>query len=182
MTVMTQRGKSTIEDLLRIPKNGLKHELVDGEILVSPAGMRHSMVAAQIGFLIAQYLQHNPIGKVYSADVGIQFPNGNVRSPDVTFVSTAKLPGGQSPDSFGELIPDLAVEILSPGDRLTEVGRKIGEYFENGVPLVWLVDPRERTVTIYRSLTVTERLTAEDALTAEPVLPGFSVAVRSFFD
>jgi Uma2 family endonuclease len=65
---------------------------------------------------------------------------------------------------------------------MTEVGRKIGEYFENGVPLVWLVDPRAQTVTVFRSLTDTERLTVEAALTAEPVLPGFSVPVRLFFE
>jgi Uma2 family endonuclease len=118
---------------------------------------------------------------VYSADVGIQFPNGNVRSPDVTFVSTAKLPGGESPETFGQVIPDLAVEVLSPSDSMTQVGRKIGEYFENGVPLVWLVDPRRQTVTIYHSLMDAETLTINDTISAEPVLPGFTVPIKLFF-
>ncbi|HEX5000059.1 MAG TPA: Uma2 family endonuclease [Terriglobia bacterium] len=179
---MTHGGKATIEDLLQMPKDGMKYELVGGEILVSPAGMRHSMIAARITYLIARYLEGNPIGTVYSADVGIQFPNGNVRSPDVTFVRTAKLPGGQSPETFGELIPDLVVEVLSPQDRLTEIGRKIGEYLEYGVPLIWLVDPREKTVAVYRSLTDTERVVDGATITAEPVLPGFAVPVRSFFE
>jgi Uma2 family endonuclease len=180
MAIMT-RGHATIDDLLRTPKDGRKYELVDGEILVSPAGMRHSAIAVKIAHRIAEFLDMNPIGEVYSADVGIQFPSGNVRSPDVTFVSTAKLPGGESPDTFGEVIPDLAVEVLSPSDNMTQVGRKIGEYFENGVPLVWLVDPRHQTVTIYRSLTDTETRTINDTITAEPVLPGFSVPIKLFF-
>jgi Uma2 family endonuclease len=181
MTSMTERGKATVEDLLRAPKDGLKYELVDGEILVSPAGMRHSWIATRILLRLAEYLDRNPIGEVYSENVGIQFPNGNVRSPDVTFVSSAKLPGGP-PETFGEVIPDLAVEVLSPNDSMTQIGRKIDEYFENGVPLVWLVDPRQKTVTVYRSLTDAESLNIDSTITAEPILPGFSVAVRSFFE
>jgi Uma2 family endonuclease len=181
MTTMTIKGSATIQDLLNTPKDGRKYELVDGEILVSPAGMRHSEVALRIAGLIWEFLERNPIGKVYSSDVGIAFPNGNVRSPDVTYVSLAKLPGGRSPDTFGEVIPDLAVEVLSPSDSLKELGRKIGEFLENGVPLVWLVDPARETVTVYRSLTQTEQFSASDVITAEPVLPGFSAEVRRFF-
>src|SRR5438552_3546588 len=90
MTTMTIKGPATLQDLLNTPKDGNKHELVDGEIVVSPAGMRHSEVAINIGGLIWEFLQKNPIGKVYASDVGIAFPNGNVRSPDVTYVSIAK--------------------------------------------------------------------------------------------
>jgi Uma2 family endonuclease len=178
---MSIRGNATVQDLLNTPKDGRKYELVDGEILVSPAGMRHSEIASRILGLIWQFLEKNPIGKVYTPDVGIALPNGNVRSPDVTYVSLAKLPGGRSPETFGEVIPDLAVEVLSPSDSLRELGRKIGEFLENGVPLVWLVDPKRETVTVYRSFSETEQLGAGDTITAEPVLPGFSVQVSRFF-
>ena len=181
MTTMSIKGSATIQDLLNTPKDGRKYELVDGEILVSPAGMRHSEVALKIAGLIWEFLQKNPIGNVYSSDVGISFPNGNVRSPDVTYVSLAKLPGGRSPDGFGEVIPDLAVEVLSPSDSLRELGKKIGEFLENGVPLVWLVDPKRQTVTVYRSLSQTEQFRVSDTISAEPVLPGFSVQVSRFF-
>ena len=181
MATMTIRGTATIEDLLKTPKDGFKYELVDGEILMSPCGMRGSEVAAKILGLIYTYLSEHSIGKVYTPDVGIQFPSGNVRSPDVTYVSNAKLPGGRSPKTFGEVIPDLAVEVLSPSDSMRELGRKIGEFLENGVPLVWLVDPERETVTIYRSLSDTEQLTAADRITAEPILPGFSADIRLFF-
>ena len=77
-----------------MPKDGRKYELVDGEIVVSPAGMRHSEIAAKISYIIATFLEKSPIGKVYSADVGIILPSENLRSPDVTFVRTGKLPEG----------------------------------------------------------------------------------------
>ena len=181
MTTMSIKGPATLQDLLNSPKDGNKYELVDGEIVVSPAGMRHSEVAINIGGLIWEFLQKNPIGKLYASDVGIAFPDGNVRSPDVTYVSIAKLPEGRSPETFGEVIPDLAVEVLSPSDSLKELGRKIGEFLENGVPIVWLVDPARQTVTVYRSLTETQQLTSKDTITAEPVLPGFSVPINRFF-
>jgi len=99
----------------------------------------------------------------------------------VTYISLGKLPDGHSPETFGEVIPDLVVEILSPSDSLKELGKKIGEFLEHGVPLVWLVDPARQTVTVYRSLTETEQLSSKDMITAEPVLPGFSVPVRRLF-
>jgi Uma2 family endonuclease len=172
---------ATIETLLQMPKDGKKCELVDGEIVVSPAGMRHSAVALTIGSALVAFVRPRKLGGVYTADVGIILPNGNVRSPDVTFVSLEKLPGGTSPESYGAVVPDLAVEVLSPNDSLRRVGDKIGEYFECGVPLVWLVDPARQTVTVYRSLLETELLTVDDVITAEPVLPGFSCPVADFF-
>lgn len=181
MTTMSLKGPATLQDLLNTPEDGRKYELVDGEIVVSPRGMRHSEVALKIAGLIWHFLETNPVGKVYSSDVGIALPNGNVRSPDVTYVSLEKLRGGVSPDTFGELIPDLAVEVLSPSDSLKELGRKIGEFLENGVPLVWLVDPAKQTVTVYRSLTDTQQLTIDDEIAAEPALPGFRVPIRRFF-
>ena len=143
--------------------------------------MRRGEVAIKISHIIATVLEKNPIGQVYGTDVGIRLPNDNVRSPDVMFVRTEKLPGGKSPVGFGEVIPDLCVEVLSPRDSLRHVAQKIGEFLECGVPVVWLVDPERESVTVYRSLSQIEQHTAEDVITAEPVLPGFSCAVSRFF-
>jgi Uma2 family endonuclease len=180
MTTMADKP-ATIEDLLQMPKDGRLYELVDGEILVSPAGMRHSEIAGKIFHYIATFLDEHPLGRVYPADVGISLPSGNVRSPDVTFVRNEKLPDGKSPEGFGAVTPDLVVEVLSPSDRLKEVGRKIGEFLDCGVGLVWVVDPKSETVTVYRSLSSTESFAQSDTITAEPVLPGFSCAVSRFF-
>jgi Uma2 family endonuclease len=181
MTTMASKGRATVQDLLNTPKDGHKYELVDGDIVVSPTGMRHSEIGSNINGLIWEFLNKHPIGKVYNSDVGITLPSGNVRSPDVTYVSLGKLPEGRSPETFGDVIPDLVVDVVSPTDSLRELGRKIGEFLESGVPLVWLVDPAHQTVTIYRSLTETQQLTSDDTITAEPVLPGFSVPIGRFF-
>ena len=180
MTLMKSEKPATVADLLRMPKDGRLYELVDGEIVMSPAGMRHAEIAGKIFHFIATFLETHPIGRVYPDNVGIVLPNGNVRSPDVTFIRNEKL-SGKSPEGYGEVIPDLAVEVLSPSDSLEHVGRKIGEFLECGVPLVWLVDPQHQTVTAYRSLSDTEHFEATDTITAETVLSGFSCAVAKFF-
>ena len=181
MSIMKTRPTATMDDLLNTPEDGRKYELVDGEILVTPAGMRHSEIGVRISYLLTEIADRTGAGKVYSADVGIILPNGNVRSPDVCFVRQEKLPDGKSPESFGEVIPDLAVEVLSPIDSMRQVADKIGEFLEFGVPIVWLVDPKSETVTVYRSLSDTEQLSKDDVINANPVLPEFSARVSQFF-
>ena len=181
MERMKTKGHATIDDLYNVPEDGQKYELVDGEIVVSPAGVRHSQIAVQIGYLLKRFLEDSPLGIVCGADVGIILPNGNLRSPDVSFIKNEKLPGGKAPETFGEIIPDLVVEVLSPSDNMRQVADKIGEFLECGVPLVWLVDPKARTVTVYRSLTDTRQLAGDDAIDAAPVLPGFTTKVSDFF-
>jgi Uma2 family endonuclease len=147
---------------------------------VSPAGFRHGQVVARIVHIIATFLETSPIGIVLGDNVGLHFPNGNLRSPDVFFVRNSKVPVGKEAKGFGNFVPDLAVEILSPNDSLKEVGQKIGEFLECGVTVVWLVDPERETVTVYRSLSQTEQLSSKDVITTE-CLPGFSCAVSRFF-
>ena len=181
MTTMKSNGPSTIEDLLHTPEDGQKYELVDGEIIMSPAGCRHSEIALQIGYLLKRHIEDSPTGRVFGSDVGIILPNGNLRSPDVSFVSYEKLPKGDTPVTFQEVVPDLVVEVLSPADRTRQVADKIAEFLDAGVPLVWLVDPDAMTVTVYRSLTNTTSRTSSDTITAAPVLPNFSARVSDFF-
>lgn len=181
MTVMKTERPATAEDLLRAPDDGQKYELVDGEIVVSPGGMRHSEVGQRILFVLMQALDRTHTGRAYGPDVGIVLPGGNVRSPDACLVRLEKLPGGQSPETFGEIVPDLVVEVLSPNDRTRQVADKIGEFLDAGVPLIWLVDPGSRTVTVYRSLSDTVQLSGDAMITAGPILPEFSARVSDFF-
>lgn len=173
--------RATIEDLRQTPEDGQKYELVDGEIQVSPTGMRHSKVGTRIGYLLLQASDETNAGEVYAADVGIIPPNGNLRSPDVSFIRTERLPEGETPEDFGKVIPDLVVEVLSPNDRMRQVADKIGEFLDCGVGLIWLVDPESRSVTVYRSLSNTEHLEADQTITADTILPGFSAKVSEFF-
>jgi Uncharacterized protein conserved in cyanobacteria len=182
MSRMEIKRPVTIEDMYHMPQDGQKYELVDGEVVVSPASVLHGEIALKIAHIIATFLDDHPIGKVYGDNVGLVLPTGNLRSPDAFFVRMEKLPGGKSPITFGELVPDLAVEVLSPGDRPRYVANKIGEFLECGVSLVWVVDPRTQTVTAYRSLSNIQQFSAQDTLAAEPILPGFTCFVSRFFN
>lgn len=182
MSQMEIKKPVTIDDMYHMPDDGRKYELVDGEIVVSPSSYLHGEIAFKIARIIATFLDDHPIGKIYGDNVGVIFPTGNLRSPDAFFIRTEKLPGGKSPDTFGEFVPDLAVEVLSPGNRSRYVANKIGEFLECGVPIVWVVDPRTQTVTVYRSLTDTQQFRATDTISAEPVLPGFTCLVSRFFN
>jgi Uma2 family endonuclease len=165
----------------KVSKDGRVYELVDGAIVVTPAGMRHSGVAARITAILANFVFPRRLGEVYTEGVGIQLPGGNVRSPDGCFVRTEKLPGGRSPIDYGKLVPDLVVEVLSPGDSARDIAAKVDEYLDCGVPLVWVVDPERRTVTVHRPPRDTAEYATDTVLTAEPVLPGFSCRVSEFF-
>jgi Uma2 family endonuclease len=181
MAIVSARSPATIDDLRRVPKDGRVYELVDGAIIVTPAGMRHSSVAAQITAVLGNFVFPRDVGEVYTADVGIQLPNGNVRSPDASFVRTEKLPGGRSPVDYGALVPDLVVEVLSPSDSAVEMMKKVREYRDCGVSLVWVVDPERRTVTAHSSIDVVTDYAGDDLLTADPVLPRFSCKISEFF-
>jgi Uma2 family endonuclease len=181
MRIVKPKGTATLEDLLNMPEDGMKHELVNGEIVVSPGGWKHSEIAIKISHILATFLEGHPIGMLAGPDLGVWLSNGNLRSPDITFVRNEKLPKEEDQYKFAEFIPDLAVEVLSPSDRPQFVEEKIREFLENGVPIVWLVDPKQKTVTEYRSLSETQQYSGDDVISAEPVLPGFSCPVSRFF-
>ena len=137
MHIVKPKGTATVEDLLRMPEDGLKRELVNGEIVVSPGGWKHSEIAIKIIVILANFLEEHPVGKIGGSDLGVWLSNGNLRSPDVTFVRNEKLPNEEDQYKFAEFVPDLAVEVLSPSDRPSFVSEKIREFLANGVPIVW---------------------------------------------
>jgi Uma2 family endonuclease len=174
----TTRRTATEEDLLAMPKDGQKYELVDGEIRVSPAGDRHSAVGLHLATLLFTFVREHRLGHVLGADAGFRLPSKNVRSPDVSFVATGRFPDDRPPDDFGNVAPDLAVEILSPHDRPRHVLDKVGEYLEAGVRLIWVIDPRKRRAVVYRSLSEVTELGRDGVLDGEDVLPGFRCTLR----
>jgi Uma2 family endonuclease len=174
----TTRRVATEEDLLAMPKDGQKYELVDGEIRVSPAGDRHSVVALALGARLLAFAREHRLGHVFGADAGFRLPSKNVRSPDVSFVATGRFPEDKPPDDFGNVAPDLAVEVLSPHDRPRHVLDKVGEYLEAGVRFIWVIDPRRARAVEYRSLSDVREVGADDVLDGEDVLPGFRCVLR----
>lgn len=169
----TMRPMATEEDLLRAPEDGWKHELVDGRLRVSPAGTRHGAVCIRLASALHTFVNERQLGHVFDSSTGFRLPGGNIRLPDVSFVAAGRFPGEQLPDGFSDVPPDLAVEVLSPGDRSRDVLDKVGEYLQAGVRLVWVIDPRQRTAVAYKSLTDVRTLGPDGVLDGEDVLPGF---------
>lgn len=172
----------TDEDLMRLPKDGHKHELVDGEIRVSPAGGRHGKVIMRLAVRLWAFVDAGGLGEVLSESTGFRMPGGNVRSPDVSFVSRDRLPGGQVPAGFLDCVPDLVVEVLSPEDRPREVLDKVGEYLAGGARRVWVIDPEARRAAVYRSLTEVREIPEPGSLEGEDVLPGFSCPLATVLE
>jgi Uma2 family endonuclease len=163
----------TDEDLLKLPKDGNKYELVDGELRVSPAGWVHERIVARLIGRMTSFAEQRRLGDVLAPDALFVLPSGNRRGPDVSFVAAGRLPPSAEAVPFPALAPDLAVEVVSPGDRPREVLDKVGEYLQSGVRLVWVIDPEARKATAYRSLTAVAVVDESGALDGEDVLPGF---------
>jgi Uma2 family endonuclease len=175
----TARARATEADLLAQPEDGNKYELVDGEIRMSPGGARHSQVGVALAARLIAFVQARRLGFVFGSDIGYRLPGGNVRSPDASFVSAGRFPQDRVPEDFADLAPDLAIEVVSPGDRTRHVLDKVGEYLEAGTRLVWVIDPRKRRATVHRSLSDVRTLGPDDALDGEEVLAGFSCPLAS---
>jgi Uma2 family endonuclease len=177
MATTTTRRVATEDDLRAMPEDGRKYELVDGEIRVSPAGDRHSKIALELGALLLAYVKERRLGHVFGADAGFRLPGGNVRSPDVSFVATGRFAEDHVPDDWGRVAPDLAVEVISPGDRPRHVLDKVGEYLEAGVRLVWIIHPQNERAVVYRSMSDVRELSRDGFLEGEDVIPGLRIAL-----
>jgi Uma2 family endonuclease len=151
-------------------------ELIDGEpIEVTPSAGLSSMIASRISGELYIYLRDHPIGHAFSADGGfILFGDrATVRSPAAAFVRIERLP--EVPAAYIPLAPDLAVEVLSPSDHLPDTLAKATMYLQAGVSLVWVIDPRKHTATIFRQDEGPVTIGKDGVLDGEEVLPGFTL-------
>jgi Uma2 family endonuclease len=177
-------GSATEADVLRRPGGEKRlYELVDGVLVEKPMGYFESLAAAVLIQLLRNFLDTVDLGLVLAPDATLRLAPGLVRLPDVSFVSWKHFPDRQLPDEqIPDLVPDLAVEILSPSNTSAEMDRKVREYFQAGTSLVWLVDPRARTVRVYTGVARSVLLAETDTLDGGDVLPGFQLSVREWFD
>jgi Uma2 family endonuclease len=178
---MVATRRITIDEFAEMPLQGV-WELIDGEpIEWSPAAGRSGWISATIVSLLANHVRQSRLGWVFSAETGfILFDDRQtVRSPDAAVVLRNRL--AELPDSFVPMAPDLAVEVLSPSDRMADALAKVAMYLQAGTPLVWLVNPATRTVVVFRSETDPVMLGESDTLDGGAVLPVFSVPVAEIF-
>jgi Uma2 family endonuclease len=172
----------TDEELETLPKDGHKYELLEGDLIMSPVHENHGAVCIEITLLIGVFVHRRKLGQVYDSSTGFRLTGNLVLSPDVSFVSNARLKTIRvSPDKFLAGAPDLVVEVLSPSDRMTQISRKLEHYFEHGARLAWLVNLRKQQVHIYTADSIEALTDLDDILTGGAVLPGFKCKLRQIF-
>jgi Uma2 family endonuclease len=173
----------TAEEFARIPDDNWRYELVEGRVVrMSLPGARHGALATRIAFLLCEHVDRRNLGVVVTPS-GFKLATNpdTVRGPDVAFIRRERIPPAGLPESFWAGAPDLAVEIRSPGDRRSEVLKKVDEYLTRGSMLVWVVAAKQKTVTVYRRLLPPVTLSIDDTLEAGDVVPGFSCELRKIF-
>ncbi len=180
----------SLDEFLALPEDSnIERELINGVLKERPMTRRnrfHAKTEARIATFLTLWLleQPEPHGDVLSGEVGftLQRDPGASVGIDVAYVSAEVAARQNEFSTMIEGVPVLAVEVLSPSDTHEDVTAKVDQYLAVGVPLVWIVDPHFRTVTVHRPGQQPDFFTTDDDLTAEPHLPGFQIAVRRFFE
>jgi Uma2 family endonuclease len=174
----------TADDLWRMPKDGVRRELVEGEVqIMSPAGGEHCAVVARLSRRLGAHVEDEGLGVVLAGDPGFVLSRkpDTVLAPDVAFVQQSRIPPSGPPKTFWRGAPDLAVEVVSPGDTIKQVKHKAQVWLQYGVLMVWIVNPKRRTVTVYRPSRAATVLSGDDRLDGHDVVPEFSCSIAELF-
>ena len=175
----------TADELMRLPDDGMRHELVRGELQsMSPASARHGKIALKLGRSLGNYVEEHHLGETYGAETGfiLESDPDTVRAPDVAFVRSERVASFDNERGYGPEAPDLAIEVISPNDSFSDVESKALDYLQAGTGMVIVVNPRNRTVTIYRAFADIAILTENDTIDGEDIVPGWTCQVRSIFE
>ncbi len=175
-------GSANFDDLVVANERGGMCEWVDGTLVEKSMGWMESVIALYLGSVLSEFVRKHNLGLVSGADGFMRIMSSTVRGPDVAFVSWDRLPRNQFPEArVPELVPDLAVEVISEGNTRAEMARKRREYFHAGVKLVWMIDPRERSVAVYSSINEYSIVGETEKLNGGEVLPGFEIELADLF-
>jgi Uma2 family endonuclease len=176
-------GMATEKDVLDVDcRTGLAPELIDGVLVEKTVGYLESLLAMALGDHLREYVRPEKLGIVLGEGGTLRILLGQVRIPDVCFISRDRLPGGKLPKTpIPGLAPDLAIEILSASNTPGEMERKLADYFTAGVRLVWYIDPPTRTAVVYTATDQGRTLMEADSLDGGDVLPGFHLPLSKLF-
>jgi Uma2 family endonuclease len=190
MRIPSSRKRLTYQDLLGLPEDRLRHELIDGKHLMSPAPiLKHQRIVFNLSLILGIYLRDHPLGRVYGAPVDVLLSEFDVVEPDLVYISTERerrLDAGR----YLSGAPELVVEVLSPSTAKIDTGRKLRLYDRYGVDEYWIVDPAKETLRVYRRATGRLRLAAalihgkgdEGQAFSTPLLPGLTILLATVFD
>jgi len=174
----------TADELLNLPDDGQRHELIAGELrTMAPSGGQHGRVTMRLSTPLDHHVTTHGLGWLFTAETGflLRRQPDTVRAPDVAFVRQERVDAVGEVTGYWPGAPDLAVEVISPNDRYAEVDEKVAVWLEYGTRLVLVVNPRRRTVAVHRVGAPVRVLTENDTLDGEDVVPGWTLPVRALF-
>jgi Uma2 family endonuclease len=181
---MTTTNKlMTADELLYLPDDNMRHELVRGELhTMPPSGAEHGEIVVNITGPLFQFVRAKKLGKVYAAETGFVLERNpdTVLAPDVSFVSKERVPIPRT-KKFFEGFPDLAVEVRSPSESAKKVQKKVEDWLGAGTRVVWVIDPKTTIVTVHQKSGEPLVLEIDDQLDGGDVVPGFSISVAEIF-
>jgi Uma2 family endonuclease len=173
----------TAEEFERYPDDNYRYELVEGHVVrMNPPGSRHGHLASNISALLSGHVKKHGLG-VVMVESGFTLARNpdTVRGPDVSVVRRERIPPPGLPHGFWQGAPDLAVEVLSPGNRGRALRTKISDYLAKGVIVVVVIDPDKENVTVHRRLAAPRTLGSGDELNLEDVIENFRCPVGEIF-
>jgi Uma2 family endonuclease len=182
--VTTQTRPFTADELLQMPDDGFRYELVRGELRKLPlVGAEHGAVAVSIGASLSGSVEESGLGRTYAAGTGFRLAANpdTVRAPATAFVSRERVEQTGRVTGYWPGAPDLAVEVVSPNDAHTQVVEKALDWLGAGCRMVLVADPERRTITVYRSLEDIRILTERDTLEGADVVSGWKLPVAEVF-
>lgn len=175
----------TEEELQSLPEEGFNHEVVNGELVMSPKNnFIHGRICSRLLIAIGNFNNEHRLGVVLDSSTGFWMFNRNCRAPDISFVPRTRLENLKfkpSSRKFFPGAPDLAVEILSPSNSRSEIDARLRDFFASGTQIAWLINPDTASVEICRSLTQRRLIGPGGELDGENLLPGFRYPINDLF-
>lgn len=178
----------TAEELFELPDtvqgSSRFYELIRGELrTMSPTGGTHGILVAELTTDLTIFVRAGNLGYVFGAECGFKLAGDpdTVVAPDISFVHRGRLDGVENVDKFLPLAPDLAIEVLSPSNTVAQIDEKIEELLAAGTEAVWIVNPKRRTITVYRARVAPQMWTEKQILEAGEPLPGFRLDLAKLF-
>ena len=184
-TSKTETRLITADELLRLYSEGVRGELIRGVLCETmPTGHEHGKIVINLGAELRNYVKSRKLGSLTASDSGVWLERDpdTVREPDIAYFSAEKIPLDARVTGYAEVVPDLVVEVVSPGDSRREANDKALMWLSYGARLVWVVYPETRTVDAYREGGAVSTLTEDGALDGLDALPGFICPVADLFD
>ena len=180
----TAKKLLTADDLLALPDDGMRRELIRGKLAeMPPAGDDHGFVGNEASWRMSSFIHQHGLGRGRMAETGfwIEVAPDTVLAPDYAYISYERMSSRPQARGYAQVIPDLVMEVVSPNDRQPQVDRKIRLWLDAGVRMVMVVYPVTQEIRVHHDDGTVQRFGTGDTLSCEPVLPGFACAVDEIF-